>query len=273
VGLDGPHLLALAALVLAVGVLYASVGHAGASGYLAAMALFGVAPALMKPVALTLNLLVAVVATYRFRSAGHFRARLLWPFAVGSVPLAFVGGRLHLDAGQYRVLLGLVLFVAAARMVMRLREPDGGPKPPPPALGVALGAAVGFLSGLVGVGGGIFLSPILLLAGWAGTRQTAAVSAPFILVNSAAGLAGTWSATSVPPAAAPVLAAAALCGGLVGAELGSRRLPPRALRSVLAVVLLLAGVKLVMGWGAPVSHVSPGAGLKPPPSRVIPNGR
>lgn len=243
-GLAPAELTLLCALVLGAAVLYSSVGHAGASGYLAAMALFGVAPPVMKPAALAMNVLVAAIATARFRAAGHFRAALFWPFAAGSIPLAFVGGYIRLPLGSYQLLVAALLIGSALWMAWARRAVEGVIRPPATAVAAALGAAIGLLSGLTGVGGGIFLSPLLLFAGWAGQRETAAASAPFILVNSVAGLLGHVAGVRSLPAEVGLLALVAASGGALGSWFGATRLPPRALRVVLAVVLALAGVKL-----------------------------
>lgn len=239
----------LTALIGLAALLYSSVGHAGASGYLAAMTLCGTSTAALKPTALVLNLLVATLGSWRFCRAGHFRWRVLWPFAVTSVPAAFLGGALKLSDPAYRALLGVALAVAAARLALPTPAVEEEPPPPPIPAGMAWGAGIGFLSGVVGVGGGIFLSPLLILAGWAGVRQTAAVSVVFILVNSAAGLAGHLASLQSLPREAGSWAAAAFLGGLVGSELGSRRLPSDWLKRILAGVLLVAAAKLLMPVG------------------------
>ncbi len=237
-------------LALCIGIaalLYSSVGHAGASGYLAAMALFGLAPAVMKPTALTLNLVVATVGTIRFATAGHFDWKLFWPFAALSVPMAFLGGAMRLPVATYKVVLGGVLLFAAWRLVVNPARHVAAPLKPvvlPQAL--VFGAALGFLSGLTGVGGGIFLSPLLLFLGWADIRKTAGVSVAFILVNSAAGLLGHLASVKNIPGGIVWWAPAALVGGCIGAELGSRRLAPVTMRRLLAVVLIVAGVKMLM---------------------------
>jgi uncharacterized membrane protein YfcA len=238
-------LLPLAGLVLLFAALYASVGHAGASGYLAAMALLGVEPALMKPTALALNLIVAAIGTVSFARAGCFVGRLFWPLVLASVPAAFLGGRIRLEDDTYKVVVGLVLAWAALRLVVAARAAVE-PRPPHAGWLLLVGAGLGLHSGLSGVGGGIFLSPLLLLAGWADPRQTAGVSVAFILVNSAAGLLGFVSAGGELPLVAPLLALAAGAGGLAGAWFGSRRLAPLALRRLLAVVVALAAVKMLL---------------------------
>lgn len=235
----------LALVIFAAAVLYSSVGHAGASGYLAAMALFGVAPEVMKPTALTLNIAVAIITTVRFYRAGYFSWSLSWPFLVSSVPLAFVGGAVTLPSTVYRVLVGLVLLFAAYRLFW---YPDREKTTNAPHLLAALvsGRVLGFLSGLTGVGGGIFLSPLLLFMGWATFKETAGTSSAFILLNSVAGLLGHVSSVQSLPPAALVWALAAVLGGLVGSEIGVRRLAEVALRRLLALVLVIAGLKLIL---------------------------
>ena len=170
----------LAVLFFVAAVLYSAVGHAGASGYLAAMAFVGVAPATMKPTALVLNLIVGTIALVQFARAGYFSWRLFWPFALGSVPLAFIGGAILLPGHWYKTLVGLVLLLAAARLVWERTSASHSVGTLPKAPAVACGAGIGLLSGLTGTGGGIFLSPLLLFTGWAETRETGGVSAAFI---------------------------------------------------------------------------------------------
>lgn len=243
--MDADLVLVLSGLVFGVAVLYASVGHGGASGYLAAMALLGVAPEAMKPVALSLNVLVAGISTVRFYQAGRFSWPTFWPFAVLSVPFAFIGGAVTLPGVLYRPVVGLVLLYAAVRL-FRQAEATSTPRRTIPR-GVALlaGAAIGLLSGLTGVGGGIFLSPLLVLAGWADVRTASGVAATFILVNSVAGLLGQGVQGVTLPSFLPALAVAAVAGGWIGAALGSRRLPAPAIRRLLAVVLIVAGLKML----------------------------
>jgi uncharacterized protein len=247
--MDASFVLLLASGMLVAAFLYASVGHGGASAYIAAMALAGIAPAEMRPIALQLNVLVSALATYKFYRAGHFRWSLFWPFAVVSVPAAYLGGAITLPGSAYKILVGVVLLYAgwqlwsSARAGDELRPARRLPMP----LAMAIGAVLGVLSGLTGVGGGIFLSPILLLFGWAGTKQTSAVAAPFILVNSLAALAaGFVRNPSQPPDYAWWLMAAVLVGGWAGAEYGSRRFANPVIRQVLAVVLAIAGGKMVL---------------------------
>jgi uncharacterized membrane protein YfcA len=234
----------LAAAFFVAAVLYSSVGHAGASGYLAAMAFMGVPALTMRPTALVLNLFVATIAAVRFGRAGLFSWPLFWPFALGSIPLSFIGGGITLPGQWYRILVGLVLWASAVRLWLNLRV-SGTPQRPPRNTAVACGAGIGLLSGLTGTGGGIFLSPLLLTMGWAETRQTGGVSAAFILVNSAAGLAGNPASLAHLPSQFPLWAGAAVIGGLLGSELGSRRIGTPAFRTLLGVVLVIAGAKLI----------------------------
>ena len=238
-------LAALLACITIAALLYSSVGHGGASSYLAAMALFGVAPVFMKPAALAMNIVVAGLVFYRLWRAGYFDAHLFWPFALGSIPLAFVGGTLTLPGGAYRILVAIALLVAAARLLWKTQDHEARATPNL-LVALASGAGLGLLSGLTGVGGGIFLSPLLLLLRWANMRTTAALSAAFILVNSIAALAGHATIAVVWPAQLPLLMLAALAGALIGSELAVRRLAPVTLRRVLGVVLVIAGTKLLM---------------------------
>lgn len=240
------EILVLTLLIFTAALLYSSVGHAGASGYLAAMALFGLAPAVMKPTALVLNLLVGTVGTIRFASAGHFDWKIFAPFAALSVPMAFLGGMMKLPIGAYKIVLGGVLLFAAWRLVVKPRTNAGELNPVSVPRALIFGAGLGLLSGLTGVGGGIFLSPLLLFLGWADVRKTAGVSVAFILVNSAAGLLGHLASVRHVPPEIIWWAPAALLGGIIGAELGSRRLAPITMRRLLSVVLVVAGVKMLL---------------------------
>ena len=241
------EIVTLSLLILLAAALYSSVGHAGASGYLAAMALFGLAPAQMKPTALCLNIIVATIATFRFYRAGCFSWSLFWPFAVASIPLAFVGGAITLPTTVYRQIVGVTLLYAAFRLFLftRAKADTTATRNVPVIAAILWGALIGFLSGLTGVGGGIFLSPLLLLMGWADARHTAGVSAAFILVNSIAGLSGNFSSVQTLPPALVYFALAAVVGGLVGSEFGSRRLASLTIRRLLAIVLVVAGLKMI----------------------------
>lgn len=228
-----------------VAFLYSSVGHAGASGYIAVMTLFGFAASDIKPSALILNILVACIGTFHFWRAGHFSWSLFWPFALLSVPAAFLGGYLHVPADLFKLLVGIVLLFSAVRLFLR----DGDPpevSPPPRPLASGVGMGIGLLSGLTGTGGGIFLTPLLLFCQWARTRTAAAVSALFILVNSIAALVGYFTSGQPVPRVVWLLSIAAIGGGALGSRLGSQRLPVRTIHSLLAIVLLIAGSKLIL---------------------------
>ncbi|MSQ33979.1 MAG: sulfite exporter TauE/SafE family protein [Dehalococcoidia bacterium] len=240
--------LALSALVLMVAALYSSVGHGGASGYLAVLSLFAFAPVQMATTALVLNVLVAVAGVVAFWRAGHLSWRLLLPFAMASVPAAFLGGLLGIKSEAYSLLLAAVLAFAALRLGLRIEPRASAEVPRKPPLGVALttGGVLGFLSGVVGVGGGIFLSPLLILWGWATIKTTAAVSAGFIVVNSLSGLLGRALSGNFEIGALAFLIPVAFVGGLLGSYLGARRFSGLLLRRLLAVVLAVAAVKLVL---------------------------
>ena len=231
--------------IFTVAILYSSVGHGGASGYLAVMALLAVAPEITRPTALLLNVFVASIGTIQFYRAGHFSWKVFWPFAVTSVPFAFIGGMIQLPTNVYKIILGVVLVLAALRLAWKFTN-DAEIKEPKIWLALIIGAIMGLLSGLVGVGGGIFLTPVLLLMNWAETKKAAGISAMFILVNSIAGLAGNYAQVVKLPPNVWIWIAAAVVGGIIGSTLGSTRFDSITLRRVLAVVLLFAGVKLIL---------------------------
>jgi uncharacterized membrane protein YfcA len=239
------ELALLATLVLAAALLYSSGGHAGASAYLALMSFFSIAPAVMKPTALVLNIAVASIGSLRFIRARAVPWHLLRPLCLGSVPAAFAGGAIRLPPGTYLLVLAVVLLVASGLLWLRPRTTVAR-VPPPAAWLVAIGLALGFVAGLTGIGGGIFLSPLLLLTGWEEPRRTSGAAAVFILVNSVLGLMGHASSARLVPPQAAVLGATAVLGGLVGSWLGAHRLRPLALRRVHALVLLVSGAKLLV---------------------------
>ncbi len=245
------ELFVLAAAFAVLATLYSTVGHGGGSGYLMAMGVAVVAAEVMKPTALTLNLFVASVALVRFGRVGAFHWRTLWPFVITSLPCAMLGGAIDLDPVLYKRLVGVVLLLAAARLAYRIPGPraDEPQRDVPVPAGLACGAAIGLLSGLVGVGGGIFLSPILLIFGWSTARRTAGISAAFILINSAAALIGLIARHGAPPidpAATGVFVMAVIGGGLIGTSIGARRLGHVGLRRMLAVVVFVGGLKMIL---------------------------
>ncbi len=235
--------------IFVVAVLYSSVGHGGASGYLAVMALFAIAPETTKPTALILNLFVALIAFVQFYRAGNFDRKIFLPFAMASIPFAFVGGMIHLPTAVYKVILGVALMLAAIRLAINLKS-ESEIKPPQIWICLLIGAGLGFVSGLIGIGGGIFLTPILLLTNWSETKKAAGVSALFIWVNSFSGLLGNWllgkdSQISNLPTIVWFWIGTAIVGGLIGATLGSYHLNSLILRRVLAFGLMVAGAKLI----------------------------
>ena len=242
--MDTTHLILLFVAIGVIALLYSSVGHAGASGYIAAITLFGIAPVIIRPTALVLNILVASIGTFQFWRAGYFSWKLFWPFALLSIPAAYLGGYLQPSASVLKILIGVVLLFSAARLFVRRSDPPQT-FPPTPSVAVGVGGALGFLAGLTGTGGGIFLTPVLLFRRWAHIRQAAAVSALFILVNSIAGLVGYFTKTRTIPSLGFILAVAAIIGGITGSHLGSRRLAVRVISLCLATVLVIAGIKLI----------------------------
>lgn len=229
-------------------VLYSSVGHGGGSGYLAVMALFSLSAEVMRPTALVLNIAVASIGLVAFYRRGAFSWRVLWPFAVTAVPMAFVGGLLHVPGVVYKPLLGAVLIYSAGYLFWPKAEPADDPGlRPPVAPALLIGAFIGLLSGITGIGGGIFLSPLLLFRRWADTRTTAGVSAGFILLNSVSGLAGQLQLLeALPLDAIAVWVPLAVVGGFLGSRYGSRHLRNRTIQRLLSVVLLVAAAKMLL---------------------------
>jgi uncharacterized protein len=232
-------------LLLCVAFLYASVGHGGASGYLALMAIFSMAPEVMKPTALLLNLFVSLVSFIQFYRGGHFSLKLFLPFAIASIPCSFVGGLIVVEGNLYKHILGLLLLILIIRFLFFKNLEADQLKPASVVASLLIGSAIGFLSGLIGIGGGILLSPVLLLLGWADQKRTAAISALFIFVNSLAGLAGQLVKGVQFSTDMYLYVVFAFVGGLGGAFLGSMRLPQQSLKNILALVLLLASYKLL----------------------------
>ncbi|MFD0739217.1 sulfite exporter TauE/SafE family protein [Lysobacter koreensis] len=243
--------LLLAGLFLAVAVLYSSVGHAGASGYIASMALLGFAPEQMRPTALALNLLVGGIGLFRFWRSGHVRWRNVLPFVLASAPAAFFAAQIKLPKESYSLLLGLVLLVAAAGVfhhAARAEREDAEAvgRRVPWLPGLLIGAGIGILSGLTGTGGAIFLTPLLLFAHWMPTREASGTSVAFVWINSVTGLAGLLHATGTLPTALPLWLGAVAIGALIGTQLGLKWLPVKTLRYALGVVLLIAAGKLIL---------------------------
>lgn len=233
-------------LIFFAALLYASVGHGGASGYLAVMALLSVAPESMRPAALALNVLVSSIALYKFYRVKAFSLQLLLPIIAGSIPFAFIGGLISLPATIYKPIIGVVLIVAAWQIFVQSKHVPTIVKQSPSKFALfGMGSGLGLLSGLTGVGGGIFLSPILILMNWAETKMISGIASAFILVNSLSGLAGVLTQNYLLPNGLIYWALAAVSGGLIGAEYGSRRLANPTIRQLLALVLVIAGMKMV----------------------------
>lgn len=243
-----PITIASIAVLMALGaMLYTSIGHAGASAYLAIMALFSVAPETMRPTALVLNILVASFTTYRFLRAGQFNGRLLVPFVIGAIPAAFLAGRAQPPGEFYKPVVAAVLFVAAVRLLWpRPMKALTEPRPPRAWIATLAGAGIGALSGLTGTGGGIFLSPLILLLGWEGVRKTSGVSAAFILCVSISGLVGNLSGVGKLPPELPFFVVAVAIGALIGTRLGVSKLEPTRLLQALGVVLVIAAAKIAL---------------------------
>lgn len=227
-----------------VSFMYSSVGHGGASGYLALMALFSFAPETMKPTALLLNLFVAGIAFYYYYKEGYFNRKLFISFAISSIPLAFLGGTIEVDASVYKKILALLLVFAILKLLNVFGKEVEVIKKVKLWQGLLVGGIIGFFSGLIGIGGGIILTPIILLLHWAKMKEAAAVSALFIWVNSASGLIGQWSTGVSLSRESLMLVAIALIGGFLGAYFGSKKFNNHRLSYILAIVLVIASVKL-----------------------------
>ncbi len=228
-----------------VAFLYASVGHGGASGYLALMALFSFAPDTMKPTALLLNLFVAGIAFYHYYKAGYFNKKLFLSFAIASIPMAFLGGMIEVDASFYKKVLAVLLVFAILKMLNLLGKESTVIRDVKLWQGIIVGAVIGFFSGLIGIGGGIILTPVILLLHWGKMKEAAAVSALFIWANSAAGLMGQFTSGYTLSGQMFVLVTIALIGGFFGSYFGSKKINNQLLRYMLALVLIIASVKLL----------------------------
>lgn len=242
--MDYSFMVMLLALMV-VAFLYSSVGHGGASGYLAVMALLGFAPAVMKSSALLMNLAVSLISFIGFYRAGYFRWSLFWPFALASIPLAYLGGTMTLPDGVYKKILAACLFISIARMLYNFSDRRGD-QTPPLVLTLMAGGAIGLLSGMIGIGGGIILSPLILIMRWATLKETAAISALFIFVNSLAGLLGLYQQGTLqvtPELQFGIMAT--IAGGLIGAYFGSKKFNVPTLRYLLAIGLIIASLKLL----------------------------
>jgi len=240
-----PTLYLFYILLFVIAFLYASVGHGGASGYLALMAIFSFSPEVMKPTALLLNLFVSSVSFMQFYRGGHFKWKIFLPLAIASVPLAYVGGLITIDGNIYKRILGLLLIIPVIRFLFFANIKVEDIKKSNVPLSLLLGGVIGFLSGLIGIGGGIILSPALLLLKWTDQKQTAAISAAFIFVNSLSGLGGQWQKGIHFSTDMLSFVAIAFVAGLCGAYFGSIKFKQTILKNTLGLVLALAAFKLL----------------------------
>lgn len=232
-------------LLFLVAFLYASVGHGGASGYLALMAIFSITPEVMKPTALLLNLFVSLTSFIQYYRGGHFKWKIFFPLALASIPMSFIGGLLVLDGTIYKKILGILLLMPIIRFLFFKNPVINEKNKQNILLSIIIGGFIGLLSGMIGIGGGIILSPILLLLKWTDQKQTAAISALFIFVNSLAGLAGQLTKGIHFSADMYGYVIIAFAGGLCGAYFGALRFKQTILKNILASVLLLAAYKLL----------------------------
>ena len=233
-------------LLLVVAFLYASVGHGGASGYLALMAFLSFAPETMRPTASILNIFVSFIAFVQYYRSGYFKWNLFWPFALTSIPAAFLGGLISIDAGLYKKILAILLLFSVIKLLGFNAKNKASVKEPDRMAALLIGAAIGLFSGMIGIGGGIILSPLIILLNWADMKKTAAVSALFIFVNSLAGLAGLFTKGFEYKNEMGAMILVAFVGGVAGSYLGARKFESRLLNKLLAVVLIIAIVKLII---------------------------
>jgi len=240
------HILFALSLAI-VALLYSSVGQAGGTGYVALMGLAGFAPAVIKPSALALNILVSAIGCVRFYRAGLATWRTCYPFAILGLPFSLIGGALHLPAAVYQPVVGILLLIAGAQMLRPVsrRGGDAHSKGPPFMPSLAAGGVLGIVSGVTGVGGGIFLAPLVLGLGWAGPRQVAAISAVFNFLNSGAALAGAWATMPALPAELPLWLLCVGVGGYIGSWFGAFYFKPQTLRSILAFLLIAGALRMI----------------------------
>lgn len=231
--------------IVVIAFLYSSVGHGGASGYIAVMSLFGIAPTLIKPTALILNIFVACIGSWQFWRMGFLSWKLFLSLAALSIPMSFLGGYLNLPTPIFKTILGVTLLLSAIRFLIKPTEDTVSTEPILP-ITLLVGGGIGLLSGLTGTGGGIFLTPLLLWMRWASAKTASAVSAMFILVNSISGLLGNLSATRQVPPFAAILLVAAVLGGTIGSYLGSHKLSHNVIQRLLSMVLIIAGLKIML---------------------------
>ena len=239
--------LAISLCLLLGAVLYTSVGHAGASIYIAIMTLFNIPSSVIKPTALVLNIFIASFTSWRFIRKGFFDLKVLFPIAIGAIPFAFLGGFINAPSHVYKSIVGTILLLSAISLMTNLSSKiDKNLKKPPFLLAVIIGSLIGFLAGLTGTGGGIFLSPLILFLGWSSTKTTSGITALFILINSSFGLLGNYSSVQNLPTQLPLFIGATLIGAIFGTTLGIKFYTANTIKKTLALVLLIAGFKLLL---------------------------
>ena len=240
------HTLLVAGCLFLGAILYTSVGHAGASAYIAVMTLFDLPPVVIKPTALTLNIFVSSFTSLRYIKSNFFNKTLFLFLSVGSVPAAFIGGRINLPSDVYKPVIGVLLLLSGVRFLVQAMQSDKAHRQVNKPLAVFIGACVGLLSGITGTGGGIFLSPLIIWLGWVSVKQASGTVAAFIFVNSTAGLLGNFQSTSSLPSELPVFIIAVLLGAFIGTRFGIKRFSSVGVKRALGVVLLIAGAKFLL---------------------------
>jgi uncharacterized membrane protein YfcA len=236
-------------LIFIVAFLYSSVGHGGASGYLAVLSFLSISPNQMSTTSLVLNILVSTISFIFYLREGYFSFKLTFPFILASVPAAFLGGLLHIEAKTYYLLLAIVLILASIRLFINLKEDKKvNVRLPKLSLTLSSGVGIGFISGIIGLGGGIFLSPLMILMKWADPKVTSASSAFFILVNSISGLCGKAVSNSIDFGFLTPFILFALVGGFSGSYLGSKKFSSLVLKRMLGIVLIIAALKLILKY-------------------------
>ncbi len=240
------ELVGLLVILFLVSFLYSSIGHGGASGYIAVLSIIGMSSTIVRPSALILNVFVASISFYQYYKGGYFRWKLFYPFALLSIPMAYLGSFVALDPIWYKRIVGACLILGVWRILGAFNSKNNATtKQAPFVLCLLIGAGLGFLSGMIGIGGGIILSPIILILGWGNLKETSAVSALFIVVNSIAGILGLWGQHITWPSQLTLWIGVAIVGGFIGAYWGSKKAQPHVLKNVLAIVLLFAAFKLI----------------------------
>jgi len=242
------HTLIIAGCLFLGAVLYTSVGHAGASAYIAIMTVFDLPPIVIKPTALTLNILVSSYTSFRYIRSNFFKKSLFIYLILGSVPAAFVGGHINLPSRIYKPIIGVLLVISGIRFLIQSLQVDQQKKDVKPSLAIAIGTSIGLLSGITGTGGGIFLSPLIIWLGWVSVKEASGTVAAFIFVNSIAGLLGNLQSTKSLPTELPIFLVAVLIGAFIGTRLGISIFSSKGIKRALGFVLLIAGAKFIFAF-------------------------